>query len=225
MRLSSQNNQFIFNLPIDFIEDYLYEEFERMMVKNFVPYDSAIDYINSTIQEIFFPGMSFGTVDQTFKRGKKISWKEAGNIVDKFTNELDITFRSIDSWINYYMLQQILVEFYLNCKKHYIPTFSLQILDKDGSLLYTILFGDVLLKSISEVRLGYQKYELDNETFTVTFQFNWIYIYWELDDDYLDTNVSIYDIPIDFKPGKLDRKFNNQPYTEFDRKSRLKIRI
>jgi hypothetical protein len=223
MRLSSQNNQFIFNFPVDFIEDYLYEEFERMMVKNFVPYDTALDFINSTIKEIYFPGMNFESAEQRFKRGKKIIWQEAGNIVDKFNNSIDITFRSVDSWINYFMLQQILTEFYLNTHKHYIPQFAIQILDKDGSVLYTIIFGDILLKSITEVRLGYQKIETDEETFQLSFDFNWIYIFWELDDDDLATSTSIYDIPIDFKPGKLDLQFGNVPYKEFERKSRLKI--
>ena len=223
MRLSSQNNQFIFNFPVDFIEDYLYEEFDRMMVKNFVPYDTALDYINSTIKEIFIPGMTFERSEQTFKRGKKIIWKEAGNITDKFNNELDITFRSVDSWVNYFMLQQILTEFYLNNQKHYIPMFTIQILDKDGSLLYTIVFADILLKSISEARLGYQQYELTEETFQLSFAFNWIYIYWELDDDIDATSTSIYDIPIDYHSGRLDKLFGNVPYDSFERRPKIKI--
>lgn len=223
MRLSSQNNQFLFNLPVDFIEDYLYEEFERMMVKNFVPYDTALDYINSTIKEIFVPGMTFDNSQQVFKRGKKIIWKESGNIQDKFNSDLDIVFRSVDSWLNYFMLQQIMTEFYLNNHKHYIPSLSIQILDKDGSLLYTVIFSDILLKNMTDARLGYQKYELEEETFTVSFNFNWIHVFWELDDDDFRTSVSIYDIPIDYKPGRLDRITSNQPYDEFKRKSRLKI--
>lgn len=223
MRLSSQNNQFIFNFPVDFIEDYLYDEFQIMMDKNFVPYDSAIDYINSSIKEIFFPGLQFDNVEQTIKRGKKIRWKETMNVTDKFTRELDVTFRSMDSWINYYMLVQILVEFYLNVPKHSLPIFTIEIMDKDGAVLYTVVLRNVLLKSIGEVRLGYQQYELNEETFTITFDFNWIDVIWEVDDDDIRTGVSIFDIPIDFKPGKLDIKFGNVPYTEFDRKSRLKI--
>jgi hypothetical protein len=223
VRLSSQNNQFIFNFPTDFIEDYLYEEFQVMLDKNFVPYDSAIDYINSTIKEIFFPGLQFDNVEQIFKRGKRIRWKETMNITDKFTRELDITFRSVDSWINYYMLVQILVEFYLNVPKHSLPIFTIQIMDKDGSIIYTIVLRNILLKSISEVRLGYQQYELDEETFTITFDFNWIDVIWEMDDGDIRTGTSIFDIPINFKPGKLDIKFGNKPYSEFERKPRIKI--
>jgi hypothetical protein len=221
MRLSSQNNLFIFNFPVDFIEDYLYEEFQKMMDKNWVPYDSAIDYINSSIKELVIPGMSFEHVEQTIKRGKKVRYKETMNITDKFTRELDITFRSMDSWINYYMLVQILTEFYLNSHKHTLPLFTVDILDKDGSVLYTIMFRDILLKSISEVRLGYQQYELSEETFTITFDFNWIDILWQLDDGDIRTSTSIFDIPIDFTPGRLDKKFGNTPYTEFERKPRI----
>jgi hypothetical protein len=223
MRLSSQNNQFIFNFPVDFIEDYLYEEFQVMLDKNFVPYDSAIGYLNSSIKEIFFPGLQFDNVEQTFKRGKKIRWKETMNVTDKFTRELDVTFRSMDSWINYYMMVQILIEFYLNVPKHSLPILTIEILDKDGAVLYTVVLRDVLLKSIGEARLGYQQYEVGDETFTITFDFNWIDVIWEIDDGDMRTGTSIYDIPIDFKPGRLDIKFGNVPYTEFDRKPKLKI--
>ena len=48
MRISSQNNQFIFNLPDNFISPRLDTQFKRLMDKNLVQYLSVIDYINST---------------------------------------------------------------------------------------------------------------------------------------------------------------------------------
>ncbi|MCK9416011.1 hypothetical protein M0Q97_05060 [Candidatus Dojkabacteria bacterium] len=200
MRISAQSSQFIFNLPIDFIEPYLYDQFQKLMDKNFVPYDSVVEYLSSTIKEIVFPSSSYENREQVLKRGKVVAWKDSKSVFDTFTNEIDITFRSVDSYINYFMLLQILVEFYLNNKKEQIPMFNIQILDKDGSLIYTIIFDEVLLKSIGELRLGYQMYDIGEKTFTITFRYNFLDIRWEIDGD-----KSIFDIPIDFKPGPLDK--------------------
>ena len=115
------------------------------------------------------------------------------------------------------MLLNILMEFYLNNQKHHIPLFLLQILDKDGALIYTILFRDIILKSISEIRLSYSNVEINEQTFNITFMYNWIDIFWELDDKDNTTATSIFDIPIVWQPGTLDREFGNVPYTQFTR--------
>ena len=205
MRIGSQNNQFVFNFPVDFIEPYLYEQFEKLMLKNFIPYDSVIDYINSSIKEVVFPSASFENKEQVLKRGKVVGWKDSKSVFDTFTNELDITFRSVDSYLNYFILLQILIEFYLNNEKQQIPMFSLEILDKDGNLIYTIIFEEILLKSIGEMRLGYQQYDTSEKLFSITFRYNFIDIRWELNDDDVTTSTSIFDIPINFTPGRLDR--------------------
>ena len=95
-----------------------------------MPYDSVIDYVNSTIKEVVFPAASFNTKEQIIKRGKSVSFKAATSVYDTFTNELDITFRSVDSYINYFILLEVLVEFYLNTEKHHIPMFNLQMFHK-----------------------------------------------------------------------------------------------
>ena len=199
MRIAAQSSQFIFNLPVDFIEPYLYEQFQKLMDKNFIPYDTVLEYINSTIKEIVFPSSSYENKEQVLRRGKVVGWKDSKSVFDTFTNEIDITFRSVDSYINYFIMLQLLVEFYLNNDKNQIPMFNIQILDKDGSLIYTIIFEEVLLKSIGELRLGYQMYDIGEKTFNITFRYNFLDIIWNIDED-----KSIFDIPINFKPGKLD---------------------
>ena len=208
MRLNSTNNKFIFNFPIDFISEDLEKEMQSVMDKNFIPYESVLEYINSSIKEIVFPGMSFDNVEQTIKRGKIVSYKAAKNIHDIFTNEIDVTLKSVDSNMNYFIFVQVLTEYYLNTKKQYDSDFSIDILDHHGDKIYTVLFREVLLKSIGENRMGYQMYDLSEKTFSVTFRYNWIKIYYELEDDDVKTNKSIYDVPVDFKPGKLDKLEN-----------------
>ena len=89
MEISSQNNQFIFNNPQGFVDKRLTNEFNKLMKKNFIPYESVVEYLSSCIKEIVFPGMSYDNVTQTLRRGKKVNWKDAKSVFDTFTRELD----------------------------------------------------------------------------------------------------------------------------------------
>lgn len=195
MRISSQSNQFIFQFPIDFITPYLYEKFQIFIDNNRMPYDNSLDYINSTIKEIVFPSISYENVTQRLYGGKTVDYKSAKNIFDTFQHELDVTFRSVDSNTNYFMMQEILDEFYLNTRKPYIPYFSLSILDKNGDLIYTVLFKNILLKSQGELRLQYQKQDFGENTFSLTFSYNFLDIIWEIRNLPTDDTTSVFDLP------------------------------
>jgi hypothetical protein len=196
MRLSSQNNQFVFNFPSDFIPKEIEERMLIFMDKNFIPYDGVLDYINSTIKEITFPSIQFNTSTQILKRGKEVHWKNAGSVFDNFTRELDITFRSVDAHINYFMLVEILNEYYLNNDTQYIPIFNLDILDKNGDVIYAVVFKENLLKSISENRLSYHVMDISEKTFSITFLYNFIDILWKIGDKPNTPDKNIFDIPI-----------------------------
>ena len=59
MRLSSQSSQFIFNLPANFLPNEVIETYTPILEKNWIQYENVIDYINSTIKQVSFPGISF----------------------------------------------------------------------------------------------------------------------------------------------------------------------
>lgn len=183
MRLNSANNQFLFNFPTDFIATEVDERLKKYMEKNWIPYQDTISYINSTIKEIVFPSITYEGSEQTHRFGKKIEYKPAGNIHDTYNSTLDITLRSVDSHANYFMMQQIFAEYYNNTRKYYLPWINLFVLDKDGDFLYSIVFREPLLKSLSEVRLMYQAMDVSEQTFTMTFKYLFLDVYWELSDN------------------------------------------
>jgi hypothetical protein len=196
MRISSQNNQFIFQLPVDFISPYLYEKFQIFLDNNRMPYDNVLDYINSTIKELVFPSVSYENVTQRLYGGKTVDYKSAKNIFDTFQHDLDITFKSVDSHTNFFMMQEILDEFYLNTRKPYVPYFTLSILDKNGDLIYTVIFKNILLKSQGEIRLQYQKQDFGENTFSLTFSYNFLDILWEIRNLPTDSPISVFDLPL-----------------------------
>ena len=195
MRISSQNNQFIFCFPQDFVSRRLEKQFQILMDKNHVPYNDVIDYINATIKDIVFPSVSYETAEQRIRHGKKIQWREAGNVMDKFQGEIDVTFRSVDSHLNYFIVLQILNDFYLN-KANYFDVVNIKVLDKDGDLIYTVLLKEVIYKSLGELRMAYYATDFNEQTFTIQFAYNFIDIIWELNEISETHGTSIFDIPI-----------------------------
>lgn len=191
MRLSSSSNQFLFQFPTDFVATEIDQRLKKYMDKNWIPYTDPISYINSTVKEVVFPSITYEDSEQTIKYGKKIKYKSAANIYDTYASSLDITFRSIDSHSNYFMMQQIFAEYYNNTRKNYIPWLNLFVLDKDGDFLYSVVFRSVLLKSLSEQRFMYQSQDVQEQTFSITFEFNFMDVYWELSDnpDYKKDNI------------------------------------
>jgi hypothetical protein len=196
MRLGSQNNQFRFNFPTDFISIEVEDKLKKFMDKNFIPYDKPIDYLNSTIKEIVFPSMQIEDSEQIHKFSKKVAYKSTQNIHDLNSAELDITFRSIDSHANYFMLRQILIEYYNNTRKYYMPEISLDILDKDGDVIYVVKFRNVLWKSESELRLAYQVQDISEQTFAMTFRFIYMDIDWMLSATPEIQGESLYDTKV-----------------------------
>lgn len=193
MRLNSQNNQFVFNLPQSYITKDIEEQFQILMDKNFVQYNDVMDYINSTIKDIVFPSVSYERVEQRKFHGKKVSWREAGNVADKFQGEIDITYRSVDSHLNYFILLEICNRYYLQDNPNYLPTLNIKVLDKDGDVIYIILLKYVIIASLSELRLAYNATDFTEQTFSLQLAYNYIDIIWTIDRDEL-TEQSIFDI-------------------------------
>jgi len=219
MRISSQNNQFIFQFPVDFVSPRLYQQFQTYLDSIRSPYDNVLDYINATIKEIVFPGSQYENPEQRIKYGKKMPWRASINIYDTFQQELDITFRSVDSHINYFMLLEIIQELYQTAKQTWVPFFSLHILDKNGDLTYTVIFKNNLLKTLSENRLTYQHQDFSEKQFTMTFRFSYLDIIYEIRDNVLDDGTSIFDLPLlDVRPADVDNQISYMDSIMFKKK-------
>jgi len=194
MRINSQNNQFVFSLPQAYITKDIEEKFQILMEKNFVQYNDVMDYLNSTIKDMVFPSVSYEKVVQTMYHGKKVGFREAGNVADKFQGEIDITYRSVDSHLNYFLLLEICNRYYLQDNPNYLPTLNIKILDKDGDVIYIILLKSVIISSLSELRLAYNATDFSEQTFSLQLSYNFIDIKWSIDRDELQEE-SIFDLP------------------------------
>ncbi len=174
MNLSSLSDQFVFNLPSDFIQKSIEDKYMPILRKNHCLYDTVIDYLNSNIKDIVLPSVAFENVTQRMIRGKEVYWKSAKNIYDSYTRELDITFRSVNSHLNYIIMQDIATRHYLDTTNNYTKPLIVTILDRHRDAIFDMTFRSVTLKSLSEMRLSYSGMQLDEKTFTMQFAYNYL---------------------------------------------------
>jgi len=143
--------------------------------KNWVQYDNVLDYLNSTIKSVDFPGISFKVEEQIMIRGKKRNYKPSINVQDILTTrELSIVFRSVDSDLNYMLLYDIISKHYLDVENLHVNPFTIQTLDIHRDVIYTVKFFEMIVKSITNKMFDYSQQKLGDKEFTMVVNFNFI---------------------------------------------------
>lgn len=173
MRLSSQASQFIFNLPSDFLPNEIIQTYTPILEKNWIQYENVIDYLNSTIKSVNFPGLSFDMPKQMMVRGKELKYKPSKNVQDIITTrELTVTFRSVDSDLNYWIMFDILTKHYLDVEHQWINPFTITCVDVHRDGIYRITFEQIILKALQDNTFNYSSQKVSSKDFTITFSFN-----------------------------------------------------
>lgn len=182
MRLSSQGSQFIFNLPSDFLKPEIINTYTPVLEKNWVQYENVIDYLNSTIKSVNFPGIGFDMPKQINMRGKERQFKPSKNVQDiTTTHDLTVTFRSVDSDLNYWLMFDILNKHYLDVDNAWVNPFTITCVDIHRDAIYVIRFYEIILKSLSENTFNYSQQKVNSKEFTMGFHFNFYDIEFLLD--------------------------------------------
>jgi hypothetical protein len=173
MRLSSQSSSFIFSLPSDFLPQEIINTYKPILEKNWIQYENVIDYLNSTIKSVNFPGLSVATPEQRLIRGKVRAYKPATNVQDILTShEISVTFRSVDSDLNYWLTYDIFSKHYLDVINLYINPFTITSIDIWRDAIYTIKFMEIIAVGLSENTFDYSQQKTNSKEFNITFKFN-----------------------------------------------------
>jgi len=138
-----------------------------------VQYENIIDYLNSTIKSISFPGIGFDLHKQVLLRGKERNFKPAKNVQDVITTrDITITFRSVDSDLNYWLMFDLLTKHYLDLDNSFNKPLTITCLDIKRDAIYVIKFYETIFKSLSDNTFNYSQQKVASKDFTTTFSFN-----------------------------------------------------
>jgi hypothetical protein len=115
-------------------------------------------------------------------RGKERQFKPSKNIQDiTTTHDLTITFRSVDSDLNYWLLFDILSKHYLDTDDQFLSPFTIACVDIHRDAIYIIRFYEIILKGMSENTFNYSSQKVTSKDFTLNFHFNFYDIEFLLD--------------------------------------------
>jgi len=200
MRLNTQGSQFVFNLPSDLVPKSIRDRYTPLLEKNWIQYENVIDYINSTIKEVSFPGLSIPLPEQVRHYGKIINYKPVQNINDIVTTrELSVVFRRVDSDLNYLLLYDLITNAYLNVREQYVKPFQVIALDIHRDAIYSMNFHQIILNAQSEIIFAYNQQSFEEQTFTMTFNYNF------MDIDFLLNGEKILQLRPDELPTIIER--------------------
>ncbi len=173
---------FIFNLPSDFLKPEIISSYKPILEKNWIQYENVLDYLNSTIKSVNFPGISIDTPYQNIKRGKQINYKPAKNIQDIVSHDMSVKFESVDQDINYWLLVDIFNKHYLDVENLFVNPFTITTLDINRDGIYVIKFFQIILKGLGSNNFDYSQQKVSSKEFELNFSFNFYDVEFLLDN-------------------------------------------
>lgn len=188
MILNSKSNQFVFNLPNDFIFDEISKKYDPYIKKLYTPFNNTIDYLNHTIQSVSLPNLNIDVVEQnvgpirytenindsdnTKLTKNEMRYRDSDDLRN-VVKDLSITFKLTDSYLNYWILFENLMMFNdVSNTKDYFSDFIINFLNREGYIVLNVEFKMPVLLSISDVELSYSQVAIEFKTFTMGFVYN-----------------------------------------------------
>ena len=97
-------------------------------------------------------------------------WKQFQDIIT--SHEITVTFRSVDSDLNYWLMFDLITKHYLDLENSFLSPFTLTCLDIHRDAIYAIRFYEIIIKSLSEINFNYSQQKIASKEFTMSFHFN-----------------------------------------------------
>jgi hypothetical protein len=172
--LNPQKNQFVYQLPTDFVPADIEAKYKDFIVRNQSIYNSVLDYLNGAILGVDIPAMTFPTAEQNARYGKKITFRGGTAPYDTFSRDFKIRFKAIDNFMNYFILQDIMMYHYININAIFINPFMIEILDKNRDVQFRYVLREVTVTGLVGKDLGYEKTDQEFDSFDLSFVVNFV---------------------------------------------------
>lgn len=174
MLLNSKYSNFLIKLPNDFVTDKIKENYTKFVQKLPYPFEDVLSFLNWSIQSMSWPELQTQTTEQG-TRNDVTTYTGAWEPFQYTNREFDITFKTTESFLNYFICHEILIDYWgeddKSKHKVFMPDIQLHLLDNNGFILVTYLFKDVVLAGISGLELSSSMNVPEFKTFNLNFKF------------------------------------------------------
>jgi len=182
MFLNSKSDQFKVDFPKVFIPKHIKIKYAPYLHRLPTPISDISDLINYSIQSISVPSTSYEPVIQTDtkaskqdqdSRGFNRSHRAVNNIKELQSKEFTITFKMINGYLNYWIMQEVFWYYFdYQNKLTYSCNVPVKILDADDIQMFSAIYTDVLFTGLGEFELSYSNNIREFKTFDCNFTYN-----------------------------------------------------
>jgi hypothetical protein len=183
MILNSRNNLFDFRFNKNFVPKEIVDKYKPYLNK--IPgnlFEEPIDFVNYGIQGINLPGVTFDPVSQSDNDGSTRYFRGKIPTQNTVTRQFTVTMQLMDGYINYWMMNDILLYYYApTTKQKHLDDLKLRVLDAEGLGISSITFEQPILNQISELTLNMAENVSEFNTFDLNFYYNKFEIKMDID--------------------------------------------
>lgn len=203
MFLNGRYNQFKFFFPKDFLYKSVEKKYEQHLIEMAVPYKSVIDFLNSTIKSITFPGITGNSTVKQMQAGKVVNYRQGLKFSQVVNRNFNVSFRLVDAYLNYWLMYEQLMK-YTNYEaedttqvldvplidNEFFPDFEVEYLTTDGEVSILQRLRQIVFTGISDLTPSYTDTSNSAREFTCNFSFNFLELQVHpMSYDYHNTNI------------------------------------
>lgn len=173
MILNQQTHNYLLLFPKTFFDKYIYNYYDFFKKYMKIPYSTLDDYINSTIQNVEFPGWNMDLVEQYRMYGALQKFKNSTPVKDLMNKKFTITFKLSDAFFNYFILYHNAIKYLdFRNKNLYFDDFKILLLNNENYLVSIIELHKVIMTNMTSIKLQYSNMMHQHNTFNASFEFN-----------------------------------------------------
>lgn len=179
MMLNNLPQSFVVYFPDGFFYPEVNQRWLPSVRKKLLPYLTLEDYINACIQSVDIPALSMPA--QTQQWGRNVIYKRPGMALDEAQEKLlTVTFKLTEGYTSWSMWrQQLSLYFQIIARKPlFLPNIAVDFLNDDQSVVTTFEFVNLTPESLSNIELSYAARLASMNTFTATFRYNFINVWY-----------------------------------------------
>lgn len=165
---------FRFYFPKTFMYQEIEERFLPILRDDLLPYESVVDFLNSTITNSSLPEIEDqGSNEQSSIEGKGRTYKGSMQPIQLINREITVTMTLKGSYINWVIMMEQLNRFLsFQNEQPFLPDVFAQFTDFDDNVIMELVYSQVRMTKVGGIDLSSSDQGITTRDFDVNLTFN-----------------------------------------------------
>lgn len=178
-----RGDKFQLRLPTTFFKPDIVEKYNRYLGLQNTYFTTIDQVVNESIMRVSIPGLSQDLISQntavdasqgTVGTQDVTQYQDTRPLEEVIEdNTINVTFRHLDSYINYFFLLETFYKMYLSSDKKYVRfDLPVTVYSSDNHPVFIAMFSNCLFKSVPSLDLAYDNQARDFKDFQCAFTYS-----------------------------------------------------